>query len=122
MSYFNGVVLRNLRKRQRLTISDVYQLTGISRAQISNVENGKVDPRMSTVARLLTCYGASFSDLERRAPASIGLWNLMDQASEASQILASSGLEPSDPLERLNRKSELGIDTTAEIEALATRL
>lgn len=121
MSYFNGAVLRDLRLRERLSITQVYERTGISRAQISKIETGKVDPKASTVAGLLTCYNASFGDLERSAPVTVDLAMLLERGEAASQRLDRSGVGPSDPQERLNRKARLGLDISAEREALATR-
>lgn len=121
MSYFSGAKLRRIRKARRLSMSDVFEMTGISKAQISKIENGKVDPRISTVTRLLSCYGASLNDLESSPSAVVSLKEVRKRAGNAAEVLRRSGLGTSDPRDRLARKSELGIDTEAEVEALATR-
>lgn len=107
--------------RERLSLTDVHRLTGISRAQISNIETGKVDPKMSTVVGLLTCYGASLSDLEMSPTATVDLSTLIEEGAAASRRLERSGIGPSDPVARLDRKASLGIDVTVESEALASR-
>lgn len=121
MSYFNGAVLRTLRQRQRLSISQVHELTGVSRAQISKIETGKADPRVSTVAELLSCYGASFADIETTAPATVEMETLLERGAVASKRLQEFGIGPSDPGSRLDRRAEMGEDVSAEREALATR-
>lgn len=68
MSYFNGAKLRDLRVAKRMSMSQMHKRTGISKAQISLIENGRVDPRMSTVVRILSCLDASLADLEPGSP------------------------------------------------------
>lgn len=121
MSYFNGSKLRELREAKRLSMAAVYQLTGVSVSSISNIETGKTDPRMSTVSQLLSCYGASLGDLESDPPTVIGLDELKRRSELAAEDLMSTELGPSDPEERLARKSMLGHDTSVELDAMASR-
>lgn len=121
MSYFSGAKLRQIRESKRLTLSDVCEQTGVSRAQISRIENGKTDPRMSTVTRMLSCYRASLGDLELTAPAVFSMNEVRERANQGAQKLAQVGLSVSDPYDRLDRKAELQVDVQAEREALATR-
>lgn len=99
----------------------VHAVTGISTPTISKIENGKIDPRMSTVTRLLTCYDASLGDLEATSPSTITFSELKKQGLRNAEKLVEAGLAPSDPWARLKRKGALGFDTRAEHEALATR-
>lgn len=121
MSYFNGARLRRIRELKRMSLTEVFESTGISRAQISRIENGKADPRMSTVTQLLSCYGASLSDLESSSPGVLSLGEVKRRANQASERLVLSGLGPSDAGARLDRKAERQVDIRAEREALSTR-
>jgi transcriptional regulator with XRE-family HTH domain len=102
-------------------MASVYQMTGVSVSSISNIENGKTDPRMSTVTQLLSCYGASLRDLEDTPPTVLALDELKQRSGRAAADLVTSDLEPSNPEERLVRKAALGADTSIEREAMATR-
>ncbi|MFZ0013038.1 MAG: helix-turn-helix transcriptional regulator [Acidimicrobiia bacterium] len=121
MSYFNGAKLRTLRDSRGLSMASVCQMTGVSVSSISNIETGKSDPRMSTVTRLLSCYRASLGDIESAPPIVLGLDELKRRSQRAAADLLNSDLGWSDANERLTRKTMLGIDTSIEREALATR-
>ncbi|MGD2043348.1 MAG: helix-turn-helix domain-containing protein [Acidimicrobiia bacterium] len=121
MSHFNGAKLRQLRETRRLSMSSVFQMTGVSVSSISNIETGKTDPRMSTVTQLLSCYGASLSDLETTPPVVVGLDELKQRSQRAATDLMASELGPSDPEQRLAHKSMRGFDTSVELDAVATR-
>lgn len=121
MSYFNGLILRRMRESRRLSMDAVYAATGVSTPTISKIENGKIDPRMSTVTRLLSCYDASLGDLESSRPSTISLSELKERGVRNAEELARAGFAPSDPWARLERKKALGFDTQAEREALAAR-
>lgn len=122
MSYFNGAKLRQIRQAKRLSMSSVFQMTGVSVSSISNIETGKTDPRMSTVTQLLSCYGASLRDLESTPPFSVGLDELKKRSQRAAADLMASELGPSDPEQRLAHKSMRGLDTSVELDAVGTRL
>lgn len=121
MSYFNGAKLRLLRERKGLSMASVCQMTGVSISSISNIETGKTDPRMSTVTQLLSCYGASLRDLESTPPVVVGIDELKKRSERAARDLVNSDLGPSNPEQRLARKSMLGLDTALEFDAVATR-
>jgi len=121
MSYFNGAKLRQLRETKRLSMASVCQMTGVSVSSISNIETGKTDPRMSTVTQLLSCYGASLRDLEPTPPVVVGIDELKKRSERAARDLVNSDLGPSNPEQRLARKSMLGLDTALELDAAATR-
>jgi transcriptional regulator with XRE-family HTH domain len=111
-----------MRESARLSMDTVYALTGVSTPTISKIENGRIDPRMSTVTRLLSCYGASLGDLESTAIETISLAELKEQGARNAEKLSRAGFAPSDPWARLERKKALGSDTQAEREVLAARL
>jgi transcriptional regulator with XRE-family HTH domain len=110
-----------MRRQARMSLTDVSRRTGISRAQISLIENGKVDPRISTVVKLLTCYGRSLGDLEPRPAEIYTIEEVQERARAGARRLAAAGLGPSDPRARLARKEARQADVEAEREALATR-
>lgn len=103
-----------------MSMSYVHERTGVSKAQISLIENGKVDPRMSTVTKILTCLDAGLADLEPSSPEVISIDEVVERARAGARTLEEVGLGPSDPHARLDRR--VG-DPTAELEqaALATR-
>lgn len=104
-----------------MTLAMVSERTGVSRSQISLVENGKVDPRMSTIEKLVDCYGASLGDLSSRASRTYTIDDLMAGAEAGSARLAAAGIGPSDPYARLDLKDQQGSDTTNERRSLASR-
>ncbi len=105
-----------------MSLTDVSNLTGVSRAQISLIENGKTDPRISTVARLLSCYDAGLCDLEPYPGETVTIDDVGERAERGAQRIADVGLGPSDPLARLKRKADRDGDVDAERDALGTRL
>jgi transcriptional regulator with XRE-family HTH domain len=121
MSYFSGAKLRKIREAKRLSMSSVYQMTGVSVSSISNIETGKTDPRMSTITQLLSCYGASLRDLESVPPPTVGLDELKQRSQRAATDIVASELGPSNPEQRLAHKSMRGVDTSVELDAIGTR-
>lgn len=58
-----GLRLRALREDKNLNQRDVANLVGMSAPQLSKIESGSLDLRVSTVQSLLRAMGASFSDI-----------------------------------------------------------
>ena len=121
MSSLNGARLRQMRDLKRLSLSDVSARTGVSRAQLCLIENGKVDPRISTVVKILSCYGNGLADLEPNPTEVVSVVEVLSRAERGAQLLESVGLGPSDPLARLDRKEQRQVDVGRERTALATR-
>jgi len=48
-----GTMLRRLRTEARLTQKGLAELVGVSQAHIAKIEQGKVDPRLSTINKIL---------------------------------------------------------------------
>lgn len=48
-----GTLIRKLRKEARLTQKKLAELAGVSQAHIAKIEQGKVDPRLSTINKIL---------------------------------------------------------------------
>ena len=58
-----GQALRELRRRQRYSLHEVAEATGISRSFLSLVENGRSDITIGRLLRLVNFYRAQISDL-----------------------------------------------------------
>ena len=117
----NGTMLRQIRIANRFSITDLSQRSGITRAQISLIENDKADPRLSTLLRYLAACGADLSDLRASSAERDSLEEVRRRAARAAVVLDKTGLGPSDPELRLDRKQSLGFDTSRERDSLATR-
>lgn len=85
------------------------------------IENGKADPRISTVVKILTCYGSGLADLEPNPIEVVSVAEVLTRAERGVQLLESVGLGPSDALARLDWKEERQVDVGLERVALATR-
>ena len=121
MSYLNGARLRQMRDLKRLSLSDVSARTGVSRAQLCLIENGKADPRISTVIKILTCYGRGLADLDPNPIEVVSVTEVLARAERGVQLLESVGLGPSDAMARLDWKEQRTVDIGLERAALATR-
>lgn len=121
MSYFNGARLRQIRDLKRLSLSEVTVRTGVSRSQISLIENGKADPRISTLVKILSCYGSGLADLEPNPIEVASVAEVMAGAERGAQLLDAVGLGPSDAQARLDWKEQRQVDVGIERAALATR-
>jgi transcriptional regulator with XRE-family HTH domain len=58
-----GAVMRELRRQQMLTISDVAAQARISRGMLSKIENGQVSTSLDTLAKLANALGISLGRL-----------------------------------------------------------
>lgn len=58
-----GSVMRDLRRQQMLTISDVAAQARISRGMLSKIENGQVSTSLDTLAKLAAALGISLGRL-----------------------------------------------------------
>ncbi|MGD9985473.1 helix-turn-helix domain-containing protein [Pseudonocardia sp.] len=74
--------LRALRKQRGLSIAQVSEMTGISSAFLSQVENGKNDITVTRLMRLVEAFGVSVADL---LPG--------DQAGERGLTVVRAGME-----------------------------
>jgi transcriptional regulator with XRE-family HTH domain len=110
-----------MRDLKRMSLSDVSARTGVSRAQLCLIENGKVDPRISTVVKILTCYGRGLADLEPSPTEVVSVAEVLARAERGAQLLESVGLGPSDAPARLDWKEQRQVDVGLERAALATR-
>lgn len=59
--------IRKLRQEQALSLSDLAELTKLSRVTINRIENGKQNPMPRTIRRLAQALGVSIQELTSEA-------------------------------------------------------
>ncbi len=79
-----GLVLREKRQAQSLTIADVAGLAGVSRGMLSKIENGQVSPSLDTLRRIAAALGMTLAQLFK---------NLDVPEGGAQHVRAGEGLE-----------------------------
>lgn len=57
------IKLKDVRIKRQLTIRELAELSGISRSQISDIENGKSMPTIETLCRLAKALGVGTEEL-----------------------------------------------------------
>ena len=58
-----GKNLKRIRKEKGISQGDIVRSLGIDRAFISNIENGKTNPTLATIAKLAKAVGVSIEEL-----------------------------------------------------------
>ncbi|MFZ1075366.1 MAG: helix-turn-helix transcriptional regulator [Minisyncoccia bacterium] len=58
-----GRNLKRIRKAKGITQGDIVRALGVGRGYISNIENGKMNPTLSTITRLAKALGVSSNEL-----------------------------------------------------------
>lgn len=58
-----GKNLKRIRTKRGITQGDIARSLGVSRGFVSNIENGKTNPTLATIARLANAVGASTDEL-----------------------------------------------------------
>jgi transcriptional regulator with XRE-family HTH domain len=92
--------LREHRKRRGLSLDQLAQLTGVSRAALSQIETRKTNPTIGVIWKIASGLGIAFSDLigETRAGLSIlrrgesQLLRSMDGKFESRPLMPASGI------------------------------
>ncbi|HHV20433.1 MAG TPA: helix-turn-helix domain-containing protein [Propionibacterium sp.] len=87
-----GRRLRHLRKERRLTLAQVSEATGIAVSQLSLLENGKREAKISTLQKLATCYQASMADLTAEVPSRRGQLEIELERAMNSPLARQRGL------------------------------
>lgn len=59
-AYYMGMVLQKARKEGHITQSELAKRTGTSKSYISRVENGLIDPTISSFMRIIDALGLRF--------------------------------------------------------------
>lgn len=116
-----GSVLRSRREVLRLTLAEVSQRCGVTVAQLSRIENGLADPRLSTVVRILEATGASLADIVVTPPAVLSVTEATNRRNLGRVRVEESDMGGSDARARLDRKASLGEDTSADQALLRSR-
>jgi len=57
--------LKRIRTEKGISQGDIVKSTGIDKAMISNIENEKTNPTLSTIAKLAKAVGVSIDELLR---------------------------------------------------------
>lgn len=55
--------LKRIRAEKGISQGDIVKSTGIDKAMISNIENGKTNPTLATIAKLAGALGVSVGEL-----------------------------------------------------------
>ena len=55
--------LKRIRAEKDISQGDIVKSTGIDKAMISNIENGKTNPTLATIAKLAKSIGVSVGEL-----------------------------------------------------------
>jgi len=113
-----GALLRRRREVARLTLADVSLRSGVAIAHLSRIENGLVDPRLSTLRRVLDVVGGALSDLAAPPVATVSTATVLERRAAGADRVDRAGLSVSDPNARLDRKERAGIDVAVERFAL----
>lgn len=58
-----GKNLKRIRIERGISQGDIVRSLGVSRGFISNIENGKTNPTLTTIARLAKAVGVSIDEL-----------------------------------------------------------
>lgn len=58
-----GNNLKRIRKEKGISQGDIVRSLGMDRAFISNIENGKTNPTLATIAKLAKALGVSVGEL-----------------------------------------------------------
>jgi transcriptional regulator with XRE-family HTH domain len=109
-----GSRIRALRHESGVTLAQLSRRCGVTAPQLSLIENGRVDARLSTLVRILDALGADLSDVVVAPPASISVEAAIARRERGRGRVEDSGMGISDPEARLDRKDRLGEDTRVE--------
>lgn len=101
-----GRQLRHMRKSHNLTLAEVSERTGVATSQLSLLENGKREAKISTLQKLARVYDATIDDLtapvpSRRAQLEIELDRYMRSPLARSKGLPEVRISPRMPLDVL---------------------
>ena len=58
-----GKNLKRIRTGKKITQGDIVRTLGVSRSFISNIENGKTNPTLSTITNIAKALGVSVGEL-----------------------------------------------------------
>ena len=55
-----GIFLKNTRKEKKMTRYELYKISGVTTAQIKNIENGHCIPRSTTLAKIVAALDVDY--------------------------------------------------------------
>lgn len=85
-----GHRIRHFRTRRGLTLDDLGERVGLAASQLSLIENGKREPKLSVLQELTTALGVDLTDLlSKEAPNPAQRWRSSWTASSAVPSTAS---------------------------------
>lgn len=58
-----GKNLKRIRTEKSITQGDIVRTLGVSRSFVSNIENGKTNPTLATIAKLAKAVGVTTNEL-----------------------------------------------------------
>ncbi len=59
-TYYMGLLLQEARKEEHITQAELAKRTGTSKSYISRIENGLIDPTISSFMRIIDALGLRF--------------------------------------------------------------
>ena len=94
MENINGDYIKNLRKDKGLTQQDLADKSKVSQAHIARIENGTVDPRLSTVNALLDALSSDIMTLKVKDVMSKPIHSVspIETVQEASRVMIELGI------------------------------
>jgi transcriptional regulator with XRE-family HTH domain len=108
--------IKSRRRKMGMSIAELSRRSGVPRPNISRIERGLADPRLSTVERILAALDLTC----RLIPQSpVGLAAVLERAERGKRTLSAAGISSSDPWRRLGRRAARGDDVAAEARVLA---
>ncbi|MDF1596610.1 MAG: helix-turn-helix domain-containing protein [Acidimicrobiia bacterium] len=103
--------LRASRRLMGLTLAQLSDLTGIAQPNLSRLELGKVDARLSTIEVVAGALGLELS-LSLRTNSSLDA--VQARMQQGSERLGARGITNREAAKRLEWKRRRGIDTSTE--------
>ncbi|MBU1865159.1 MAG: helix-turn-helix transcriptional regulator [Actinobacteria bacterium] len=107
-----AIRLRLAREAAGLTQSAVSRASGIAVPNLSRIESGKADLRLSTLDRVLDALGLDIQLVPRTTRVSID--EVVALSEQGRERLMAAGLGASSPRQRLDARQRGGIDITVE--------
>jgi len=104
-------VLRRARISRGLTLRQVAARSGIAESNLSRLETGGVDPRMSTVTKVLEALDMTLAVVPTER---LTIDDVKERMEEGAARLRARGVEDRDVAARLAWKEAKGVDTTVE--------